>query len=271
MNNNGGCLALFWLILLFFVGGFVSFFVIVRQNTSIVTTDGLRRTAITPNTYEVVFVPAEAGVSWETLQEANRIMTRRLSALSLADQIEGSWTLDTSRTPQEMVLRFNENQMLADDVVETLRARGLLEFVDFSDVAAEDLPSLEGTRIATTYRADEAADGATLYPTVLTSEAIVNARAYRDETFGEYVIEVNLNEEGAATLGAFTQAHLGAGLAIVVDGVVLSIPTIQTQVTTPVLITGLFSEDEARTLAAQLNAAPMPIALDIARLTIIQP
>jgi len=79
----------------------------------------------------------------------------------------------------------------------------------------------------------------------------------------EWLIQFELNDEGAEVFGPFTASRVGSPLAIVLDGVVLSAPTIQSQLTTGGVITGGFTEDEAKQLALQLRSGALQIPLRV--------
>ncbi|MEQ8677850.1 MAG: protein translocase subunit SecD [Aggregatilineales bacterium] len=79
----------------------------------------------------------------------------------------------------------------------------------------------------------------------------------------DWIIRFALNEEGAAIFGPFTAERIGEPLAIVLDGVVLSAPTIQAQLTDGGVISGGFIEDEAKQLAVQLRSGALQIPLRV--------
>ena len=63
--------------------------------------------------------------------------------------------------------------------------------------------------------------------------------------------------------GPFTGARIGEPLAIVLDGEVLSAPTIEARLDTGGVITGQFSEQEAKQLALQLRSGSLAIPLRV--------
>jgi preprotein translocase subunit SecD len=54
-------------------------------------------------------------------------------------------------------------------------------------------------------------------------------------------------------------------LAIVVDGLVQSAPILQTRISGPAQISGSFTEQSARALAAALSSGPLPVPLNVGR------
>jgi protein-export membrane protein SecD len=81
---------------------------------------------------------------------------------------------------------------------------------------------------------------------------------------GSPMIALSFNDQGAALFSQITTAHKGEILAIVLDGQVISAPTIQDAITDgKAVINGTFTADEAKLLVQNLNygALPVPITL----------
>jgi preprotein translocase subunit SecD len=79
---------------------------------------------------------------------------------------------------------------------------------------------------------------------------------------GEWVVQFGLNKSAADVLAEWTRGHIGSYLAIVLDGKVLWAPYIAQ----PILdgkgeISGLFSEQTAKRLAAVLKYGALPYPL----------
>ncbi len=175
-----------------------------------------------------------------------------------------------------------------EQAVATIQQTALLEFVDFNGLGAQ-AQEFDGQRILTTSQleiqqrraltqpaADEG-DGAqaeaiahvnplTRQPfiTVMTGAGLQAAVAGFDQmSAGSWLIQFELNEEGGAIFGPFTANSIGQPMAIVLDGVVLSAPVIQSELSTGGVITGDFTEEEARTLALQLRSGALPIPLSV--------
>jgi preprotein translocase subunit SecD len=80
---------------------------------------------------------------------------------------------------------------------------------------------------------------------------------------GEWHIQFQLRPEAAGRFGSFTGSNIGEPLAIVLDGTLLSAPIINSQLDTGGIITGNFTEEEAKTLALQLRSGALPIPLRV--------
>ena len=176
-----------------------------------------------------------------------------------------------------------------EQAVATIQQTALLEFVDFSGLGGQ-AQDFDGQRILTTAQleiqqrralsqTDSEEDGGgaqeetivhvnplTRQPfiTVMTGAGLQAAVAGFDQmSAGSWLIQFELNEDGGAVFGPFTANSIGQPMAIVLDGVVLSAPVIQAELSTGGVITGDFTEDEARTLALQLRSGALPIPLSV--------
>jgi len=61
----------------------------------------------------------------------------------------------------------------------------------------------------------------------------------------------------------YTAANIGTTLGILIDGSALSAPTIQAQVSEQAVISGNFSESEARELEAVVGGGTLPFPLTV--------
>jgi preprotein translocase subunit SecD len=89
-------------------------------------------------------------------------------------------------------------------------------------------------------------------------------------TSGAWLVNVTLNSEGAAQFKQLTTrlAGTGSAVAITVDGLVYSAPTIQEPITDGSMqITGKFDQSTAQSLAAILQSGALPAGLKVAAVT----
>lgn len=95
---------------------------------------------------------------------------------------------------------------------------------------------------------------------VVTGRDLRSARPQRGE-MGRWETQFNLNKEGARRFGAFTEANIGNRLAIVLDGVVKSAPTIQARIEDSGVITGARDQQDASDLAVVLKTGSLPAGI----------
>lgn len=100
---------------------------------------------------------------------------------------------------------------------------------------------------------------------------ITDARVNFDQT-GEVYISFELDREGATAFAAVTKASKGKRLAIVLDEKIQSAPTIQSEILGgKAQITGNFSMEEGKTLAAILRSGSLPVPLKIEEERVVGP
>ncbi|MBL8162821.1 MAG: protein translocase subunit SecD [Anaerolineae bacterium] len=220
----------------------------------------------------------------EDLRQAANNVSRRVNSLGVGEatvQVQGSnrilVELPGIRDPEQ--------------AVNTIQKTALLEFVDFGGLNRSQVEQLIGQRIITTEQfliqqqreatsAAEAGPEATPEPgtaepvalpspltnqpfqTVITGAGLQAAIATFDPA-GEWLIQFDLTAEAGETFGPFTESRIGQPMAIVLDGVVLSAPTIQARLDTGGVISGAFTEEEAKELALQLRSGALPIPLRV--------
>jgi preprotein translocase subunit SecD len=98
-------------------------------------------------------------------------------------------------------------------------------------------------------------------PLLLNGRRVKTARPLYDSSQGGWTVEVTFRGDDFVTQVA--QPDVGKQVAIILDGVVLSAPTIQPNITgKTVSITGSFSQGEASDLALSLKYGALPVQFD---------
>lgn len=217
------------------------------------------------------------------LQETANSVARRIGALGTADvtvQIVGN----------DRILVELPGETEPERAVQTIQQTALLEFVDFRNVPSSQLI---GQRILTTEQAniiqrrrDMAEEmGLSLDDPELQFNGLVNPNTGQPfqtvmkgdglsaavaQFYGvEWLIAFELANNHQIlhpdfnSFGDYTGASLGQPMAIVLDGVVLSAPSIGDRLDTGGSISGSFTEDQAKTLALQLRSGALSIPLRV--------
>ena len=221
-------------------------------------------------------IPA-GNFSLDELSETANNVSRRVNALGLTEatvQVQGRdrilVELPGVRDPQQAIA--------------TIQQTALLEFVDFGGLGAQ-VRNYVGSKIVTSEQvkmqqnanaaededpfADRRAHPVNGLPfrTVMTGAGLQAASAVLAPAQGsgspQWLINFEIKADYQDVFGNFTLERLGEPMAIVLDGEVLSAPTIQAQLTDGGVISGQFSEEEAATLALQLRSGALPIPLRI--------
>ena len=103
-----------------------------------------------------------------------------------------------------------------------------------------------------------------LIPTQLTGKYIKTARVEYDGRTGKPQIGLVFNDEGAKIFGEITKNNIGKQLAILLDGQIISAPTIQAEILGgQAQITGSFSIQEANDLSRGLKYGALPVAIEL--------
>ncbi len=96
---------------------------------------------------------------------------------------------------------------------------------------------------------------------VVTGEELTDAQPAFDQN-GRPAVNFRFNPTGARAFGDYTAANIGAPFAIVLDGEVISAPTIQSHIPGGSgIITGRFTVEESTQLAVLLRAGALPAEL----------
>jgi preprotein translocase subunit SecD len=187
-------------------------------------------------------------VTPEAIAQAVSTVDSRVTAAGLAAK--------ALSVEDEALLRFEVPGLAPDDGVaqgirELVRAPGVLEFVAVP-------PELS----------DQVVDGGPLPKAMATIEplfdgtGVAGGRVSEDSTTGQIAVDLELTESGARLFDEHAAEHVGERMAIVLDGIVQSAPTLNAaRFDGLVQISGDFSPAQADLLVAVLEADPLPIEL----------
>lgn len=95
---------------------------------------------------------------------------------------------------------------------------------------------------------------------IVTGRDLKNARPGLGQ-FQQPVVNFSLKAEAAETFGEATGANVGRGLAIVLDGKVVSAPRINSQIRDQGMIEGDFSQQEVQDLVTTLRSGALPAGI----------
>lgn len=87
---------------------------------------------------------------------------------------------------------------------------------------------------------------------------------FQSQGIGEPQISLKFDDEGTKLFADLTKANLGKTIAILLDGEIISAPTVQSEITNgEAVITGQFTVQEAKELAKSLNTGALPVPLTL--------
>jgi preprotein translocase subunit SecD len=109
-------------------------------------------------------------------------------------------------------------------------------------------------------------------PSRLTGSYLKRSALVFDPNTNRPLVELTFNEEGADLFAQITKAHVGQQVAIFLDGVPISAPTVNEEITGgKAVISGNFTIDEARILVGRLNAGALPLPITLAGTSVVGP
>ena len=107
---------------------------------------------------------------------------------------------------------------------------------------------------------------------VLDGGAVTDARVQYGNTGGNPEVSMSMNAEGANTWARMTKENIGKQIAIVLDGMVYSYPTVQSEIAGgSSQITGNFTLEEAEDLANVLKSGKLPAPATIIQEQVVGP
>ena len=218
-------------------------------------------------------LPADSNIDPQSLQDAKLILENRSNALGVSEvlfQVAGN-----NRIVGEFPGLTN-----TEEVIKVLKQTGQLEFVDFGDTILEPgtkiktdigLDTTGKTQSETTIEGGQQPVEDKIWPTVMTGNHIKNVGVTTNE-LGQFIIQFELDDEGAGIFKEYTTNNVGKILAIVLDKMVISTPRIENAIPDGSgIITGNFTYESANSLAVQLRYGSLPIPLKVAESRVIGP
>ncbi|HEY0126357.1 MAG TPA: protein translocase subunit SecD, partial [Blastococcus sp.] len=106
-------------------------------------------------------------------------------------------------------------------------------------------------------------DGTAKYllgPSVVEGTAVTDASAGTRAGTGEWIVQLDFDNEGSAAWAAYTAANIGQNVGITLDGRVISAPSITSAISGGTEISGSFDQESATELANQLKYGALPLS-----------
>jgi preprotein translocase subunit SecD len=88
---------------------------------------------------------------------------------------------------------------------------------------------------------------------LITNKDVTEARALKGMYEDTYEVEATLTSEAAARMGRASQEHIGKPLAILIDGMVVSVAIVLSELGERMPIVGRFTKEEAERIVERLN------------------
>jgi protein-export membrane protein SecD len=160
--------------------------------------------------------------------------------------------------------RIVNNSQEANKVLDLIRDKGITPdqyrenpsaYPDIQAAMPQDASVFEGKEDSRYYVLDKA---------VLTGASLTNAKVEFEGQFGQTVVGIEFNREGARIFEDVTGRNIQRNLAIVLDGIVQSAPVINQRIPEgKAVIQGSFSAESAKLLATVLRAGALPAPVKV--------
>jgi preprotein translocase subunit SecD len=108
--------------------------------------------------------------------------------------------------------------------------------------------------------------------TGLTGTYLKRSTLVFDQTTNRPLVELTFDETGAKLFAEITKANIGKQVAIFLDGIPISSPTVNEEITLgKAVISGSFTVQEARTMVGRLNSGALPVPIALSGKSIVEP
>ncbi|MEK7579628.1 MAG: protein translocase subunit SecD [Patescibacteria group bacterium] len=137
------------------------------------------------------------------------------------------------------------------DVGEAIKLIGETPFLEFKELAAD-------------FDVNKEAGAQDFISTGLSGRQLKRAFLTFDPNTNIPFVSLEFNDEGKSLLSEISKRNLGRPLAIFLDGLAISVPIVQDEITDgKAVISGQFTPDQARELAQRLAAGALPVPITL--------
>ncbi|MDA8016410.1 MAG: protein translocase subunit SecD [Thermoanaerobaculia bacterium] len=211
----------------------------------------------------------EANVRQSAVDQAQQTIRNRIDEFGVAEPVIHDEGLGSERVVVQLPGIDDPER-----VKELIKSTAVLELYLVAEgtgeapteqAAIDQLPAGLGTEYQVVREPKFDADGNSIGEGywVLETRRVISGRDLRDarDTLGEFndpQVAFFLNRDGARKFGEVTEANIGRGLSIVLDGQVRSVATIQDKITDNGVIHGNFTQQEVQDLVTVLKSGALP-------------
>jgi protein-export membrane protein SecD len=160
--------------------------------------------------------------------------------------------------------RIVNNSQEANKVLDLIRVKGITPDQYRENPSAYPDIQIALPHDASVFKGKEDSRYYILDKTVLTGASLTNAKVEFEGQFGQTVVGIEFNREGARIFEDVTGRNIQRNLAIVLDGIVQSAPVINQKIPEgKAVIQGSFSAEGAKLLATVLRAGALPAPVKV--------
>ena len=206
----------------------------------------------------------------ESMQALVTVLERRLNPNGTSEvqiRTEGASVFAENSSSEERVIIEIPNVTDPEEAKSLIGQIPLLEFKFQKSPEEIDalIESASGSSTIQELITSGVIDETDLYnDTGLTGRYVEQATVVRDQYTNQPVVSLQFNGEGGQLFADLTENNVGEIMAIILDGVVVSDPVIQTAIYGGTAqISGQFTIDEANELARNLNFGALPVPIEL--------
>lgn len=199
---------------------------------------------------------ANETITEDAMSRVSTILTNRVNGLGVSEAT-------VQRQGADSFLVQLPGVKDSDQALKALRSTGRLDFVPASSITTSETLGY-GVQLAEgSYEASAA---------IVTGANVTRAATDIDTRTNQPAVTLGLDAAGAKAWADFTSANVGKQVVIVLDGTVQSAPVVNEPILTgDTQISGSFTADDAKRLAAVLQAGALPVNLAFSESRVVGP
>jgi preprotein translocase subunit SecD len=227
-------------------------------------------TPVNQTDYRMTMKPSETlKLTQDTLTQSMHTIEKKINGLGLAESSVQQRGRSDAETEMLVQLPGVDDPARIKQILKTAAMLELYEVIGGPFASREEAMASKGGVLPLNSQIQKSAGkgGAPPEYWILARTPVVTGRDLRDAQpqqgeLGRWETTFVLTQDAAKRFERFTGANVGNRLAIVLDKMVLSAPTIQNKISDTGRITGAASHDEAADLALNLRAGSLPAGVE---------
>ncbi len=185
------------------------------------------------------------------LESAREVISRRIDLFGVTEPVIQT-SIDESSQSYRLIVEL-PGVSDVDQAVELIGQTAQLEFKTQDESLLSPEATISGLLSLESF-----------VSTGLTGKDLQKAQVQFDPQSGQPVVALNFTDEGAEKFAQITEANINKPVGIFLDDLPLTIPRVNQVITDgQAIITGQFSQAEAKNMTIQLNAGALPVPIEV--------
>ena len=202
-------------------------------------------------------------VTKDQMDAAQKVITSRVNA-------SGASASSVQQQGSDAFLVQVPGAQNSQAILDTLSSQGVLEFVDVRDIESEQVQQYIQQGLTGMNLKDEGI----AYTAFMTGDSVTRTNVSRPQGSADYAVDLQLDSAGTTAFAKVSSDLVATHgqIAILLDGVVKSAPSVQSAITGgQVQITGSYTSEEAQALKAIIDSGSLPVSLTIQQASTVGP